>query len=171
MPQFEVFRKRMAPLVKTPYVTIQKRGVLSINAAAYTALGQPEAVELLYDPDEKIVGLRRTERDSEHAYPVRTTASQSESTFMVSATAFTKYYGIDTTTSVRRPARMDSEVLCVDLKDPGTAIVGNRVRVEMPEPHLSDLSKGPHRTRDGRYVESFELEGGEEPVSVFDQPI
>lgn len=143
MPEFEVFRKRMAPLVKTPYVTIQRRGVISLNAAAYQALGSPSAVELLYDPNEKIVGLRPTGANSEHAYPVRSTASKRESTFMVSGTAFTKYYGIDTATSVRRRAYVDGGILCLDLKDPGTQIVGNRSSgVERTEPTLSDVFKG-----------------------------
>lgn len=128
MPQFEVFRKRMAPLVKHPYVTMQKRGVISMNAAAHAAMGNPKAVELLYDSDEKVIGLRPAEESSEHAYPVRGTASHSDSTFMVSGTAFTKYYGIDTSVSVRRSASIQDGILCIDLKDPGTPIVGNRAR-------------------------------------------
>lgn len=130
MPEFEVFRKRMAPLVKDPFVTIQRRGVMSLNAAAYAALGSPSAVELLFDPKERIVGLRATEENSEHAYPVRSTSSKRESTFMVSGTAFTKFYGIDTTESVRRRAVLENGVLCVDLNDAGTTIVGNRSKAD-----------------------------------------
>ena len=46
--EFETFTRRMVPLVKKPTVTIQKRGTLSFNKAAQVALGEPEAVELLY---------------------------------------------------------------------------------------------------------------------------
>ncbi|NKT46166.1 hypothetical protein GS908_01205 [Rhodococcus hoagii] len=38
---FEVFDKRMSPLAKAPSVTIQKRGIFSINKAAHALIGEP----------------------------------------------------------------------------------------------------------------------------------
>ena len=67
MATFEVFKKRMVPLVKQPYVTIQKRGTMSFNKSAHMALGEPETVELLYDPNERIIGVRAIDPDVEHA--------------------------------------------------------------------------------------------------------
>jgi hypothetical protein len=125
MPHFEVFRKRMVPLVKTPYVTIQKRGTMSFNKAAHAALGAPKAVELLFDPDERIVGVRGVDPSEPHAYAVRDQAHR-ETTFVISGTAFTGYYGIPTEISRRWSAYMDDGVLCIDLKQPGTEVTSNR---------------------------------------------
>lgn len=126
MPQFEVFRKRTVPLVKQPYVTIQKRGVFSLNKAAHAALGEPRAIELLYDPTEKIVGIRSAEETVEHAYMLRSSLAKRESSLLVSGRAFTQYYGINTDISRRWPAYVEDGILCIDLKQAGTEVIGNR---------------------------------------------
>ncbi|MFJ4972448.1 hypothetical protein [Streptomyces sp. NPDC088755] len=126
MPNFETFTKRMAPLVKQPFVTIQKRGTISLNAAAHALLGKPEAVELLYDREESVVGFRPVPRESEHAYPLRAQNNKSVGPYIVSGTAFVKYYNIDTTVSRRWVASLVGDVLCVDLKHGGTVVTSNR---------------------------------------------
>lgn len=126
MPNFETFTKRMAPLVKAPYVTIQKRGTISLNAAAHAAIGSPEAVELLYDKSARIVGFRPVDKSAEHAYPLRTSGGKAVGPYILSGTAFTKYYGIDTTVSRRWVGRMVDGVLCIDLTEPGTEVTSNR---------------------------------------------
>ena len=126
MPKFEVFKKRLVPLAKAPYVTIQKRGTMSFNAAAHAALGSPDAIELLFDRDEQIIGVRGVEPTVEHAYPLRMMPGKHESGFIVSGTAFTKFYGISTEVSTRYPAQIVDDVLCIDLKQPGTEVTSNR---------------------------------------------
>lgn len=126
MPNFETFTRRMIPLVKQPAVTIQRRGNMSVNRASYVAMGEPEAVELLYDPTERIVGLRGVSKEEEHAYPIRPQGGNQDGTYLVAGTAFTKYYGIDTSVSTRRPAVMQDGVLCIDLKEEGTVVTSNR---------------------------------------------
>lgn len=121
---FETFTKRMVPLTKDPYVTIQSRGVMSFNKSAWVLLGEPKAVELLYDADEKMIGVRAVDPAVEHAYPIRSAAN--ETTFMVSGTAFVKYYGIDTSESRRRPVELIDGIVCIDLKNPGTVVTGAR---------------------------------------------
>lgn len=116
----------MIPLVKQPAVTIQRRGNMSINRAAYVAMGEPEAVELLFDPTERIVGLRGISKEEEHAYPIRPQGGNQDGTYLVAGTAFAKYYGIDTSVSTRRPAVMQDGVLCIDLKEAGTVVTSNR---------------------------------------------
>ena len=125
MPQFETFKKRMVPLKKAPFVTIQKRGTRSFNAAAHAALGNPEAVELLYDPSEKIIGVRAVAPEVEHAYPLRS-PSQKDQSFILSGRAFTRYYDIPTDISTRYPAYLDGDILCIDLKQEGTVVTSNR---------------------------------------------
>ncbi|WP_219419672.1 hypothetical protein [Pseudonocardia nigra] len=126
---FEVFDKRLTPLSKAPIVTIQKRGVMSLNRAAHALIGDAETVELLYDRDERIVGIRPVADDVPHGYPVRPqSATKSTGPLLIAGTAFVQYYGIDTTTSRRWTPTLRDGVLCIDMKEPGTPIVGNRAR-------------------------------------------
>lgn len=68
---FEVFDKRMTPMAKAPSVTIQKRGVISLNKAAHQLIDSAQTVELLFDPDRRVVALRPADDSSPHAYAVR----------------------------------------------------------------------------------------------------
>ena len=128
MPNFEVFKKRMVPYAKQPYVTLQKRGILSFNKSAYAALGSPEAVELLYDRDSRVIGVRPIDARAEHAYPIRSALTKSGSSYLVSGTAFVQYYGIPAETSIRYAAFKDGDVLCMDLNGEGTEVSAARGR-------------------------------------------
>ena len=140
MPKFETFTKRMAPLVKQPLVTIQKHaGTISLNAAAHALLGKPDAVELLYDRDEQLVGLRAVAKESEHAYPLRSQAGKSVGPYIVSGTQLAKYYKIDTTVSRRWVASLVDDILCIDLKQEGTVVTSNR-SASQPADSSDDLS-------------------------------
>ncbi|TQM01618.1 hypothetical protein [Pseudonocardia kunmingensis] len=124
---FEVFTKRMVPLANQPYVTVQKRGTISMNKSAHALLGDPGAVELLYDATAKVMGFRAVAETVEHAYAIRAMGGKAaSSTFMVSGRAFFRYYGIDTDEARRYPATIEDGVLCVDLSQPGTVVTSNR---------------------------------------------
>lgn len=143
VPTFETFRKRMVPLTKAPYVTIQRRGTMSFNKSAYAALGSPEAVELLYDRDEQIIGVRPVDRSVEHAYPIRPSGGgkADPGSWMVSGRAFVQYYDIDTELSRRYPVSMDGDVLCIALKEGGTVVTSNRNGRRAPA--AADSAKSP----------------------------
>jgi hypothetical protein len=114
---FETFtRQRRAD--QQPYVTLQKKGSISLNRAAFAALDNPEAVELLYDRDAHVMALRHVDSSVEHSLKVRAPAGNHGS-WLVAGGAFASYYEIDISASVRRAARMDGDLLIVDLKDPG----------------------------------------------------
>ena len=113
---FETFTRQRR--VGQPFVTIQKKGVLSLNRAAFEALDGPEAVELLYDSGARLVALRKVDSAVEHSYQVRAPV-ENHATWLISVGAFVNYYEIDTSRSVRRPARLDGDLLIIDLNDPG----------------------------------------------------
>jgi hypothetical protein len=123
---FETFTKRMIPLVKKPFVTIQKRGTMSFNKAAQVALGSPEAVELLYDKVNDVIGIRAVDPSVEHAYPMRPQANKDDGPFIVSGSAFTKYYGIKTEEARRFSAEMEDGILIIDLRSEGQVVTSNR---------------------------------------------
>ena len=106
-------------------VTIQKRGIFSINKAAHKLIGEPATVELLFDKDNQIVALR--ESDQPHAYAIRPQSQRRDTgQVILSATAFTQFYEIDTSISRRyKPYERDG-MLCIDLKGPSVEVVGNR---------------------------------------------
>jgi hypothetical protein len=148
---FEVFHRQRAPLVLQPYVTIQKKGIISINEAAHAALQSPKAVELLYDREAKIMALRAADPETEHAYAVRPNGTAAKS-YLIAGTAFTKYYGISTGVARRWAAQLqmgsDGKILVVNLNVPGTVITSNRSRGDegkARQPQL--LEDGPELAR------------------------
>ena len=129
---FEVFDKRMTPLAKAPSVTIQKRGVISLNKAAHDLIDNAETVELLFDRDRQVMAVRATDDSSPHAYAVRSASKRGPGQAVVSATAFTAHYGIDTTATRRWKPFVEDGMLCVDLTTEGTVITGNRTKTTAP---------------------------------------
>lgn len=126
MSGFETFTRRLVPLSKNPRLTIQKRGAISLNSAAYVALGSPAAVELLFDRQRCVVGLRPVDPRCEHAYPVRPTGGHGSAPFVVSALAFLRYYEINRDASRRWDAYLDDGILCADVGAIGTPVTSNR---------------------------------------------
>ena len=125
MPNFQVFKKSAIPITDTPQITIQKGGrAITLNEPAYKALGEPDAVELLYDPDERFIGFKPAEPDLAHAVPMR--KQQRTQNRTVAGTAFTKYVGIDTSTARRYSAEMMGDTLAVDLKQDAADATGRR---------------------------------------------
>jgi hypothetical protein len=126
MPNWETFKRRSAPVSKQPLVTIQKRGTMSFNGAAYAALGEPAALELLFDRTEQLVGFRAAEPATPDAYALRKQGRAAN--YIVSGQAFTQYFEIATDTARRYPAELRDGVLVVDLKQPGMDATGVRAR-------------------------------------------
>lgn len=127
---FEVFDKRTAPSSKSPAVTIQKRGIFSINKVAHEMIGAAQNVELLYDPEARIIGIRPVEGSPPHAYTMRPQSKRDTGQYILSATAFTQHYDINTLESRRWEPYKDGDMLCIDLKSKSTVIRGNRAKKE-----------------------------------------
>lgn len=111
-----MFTKRMARGRTKPYVTIQKKGIIAFNHAAYAALGEPKAIVFLFDRGNKIIGFKAADPAAEHAYPVR--ANTKGTSHLVSGTLFTRHYGIPTEVARRWLGREgDDRLLTIDLKE------------------------------------------------------
>jgi hypothetical protein len=123
---FEVFDKRMTPLAKAPSITIQKRGTFSINKAAHKLIGEAETVELLYDRDARVIAMRPSTEG--HAYALRSQSARETGQMILSATAFTQYYDIDTTLSRRYKPYLSDGMLCIDLAGESVVVRGNRTK-------------------------------------------
>jgi hypothetical protein len=103
-----------------PTLSIQRSGLISLNRIAYRAFGSPVAVELLYDRAARVVALRPVDPRARHSYPVRPANRRGGGTYLVSAVAFTRFYGIDISTCRRWRATVCDGVLSADLSTPGT---------------------------------------------------
>jgi hypothetical protein len=124
---FETFKRNRMPSTGEPAVTIQKRGALSLNIAAYEAIGSPKHVALLYDRENKLMGIQKTTGTMPHAYLVRGVGNN-RATHVVSGKAFLSYYGISRDVARRWIAEMQDDVLVVDLKQPGNEVTGHSSR-------------------------------------------
>lgn len=124
---FEEFKRNRMPSTQTPAVTIQKRGALSLNVAAFEALGSPKHVVLFYDRQTKRIGIRKASASTPHAYIVRGVGNN-QATHVVSGKAFLSYYDIPRDVARRWPAEMRGDMLVIDLKQPGTEVTGHNSR-------------------------------------------
>lgn len=123
MPNWQKFDNTSVSwgLLEEPAVTITKRSVLSMNAAAHRDLGSPTYVELLFDREERIIGVRPASLLDPGALQVWFPSGKT-SPAQVSVGRFLKYFGIPVADTLRRPAAMDDGVLCVDLNHPGVPV-------------------------------------------------
>jgi len=124
---FETFKRNHMPSTQEPAVTIQKRGALSLNTAAFEALGSPKHVVLRYDRENELIGIQRASGATPHAYIVRGVGNN-RATHVVSGKAFLSYYGIQRDVATRRIGTMQNDMLVIDLKQPGTEVTGHSYR-------------------------------------------
>lgn len=126
VPEFEVFDKDAFSSAHTPTITILKARVLSLNYAAFVALEQPAAVELLFDKVKRIIGLRVVPPNVRHACFVRRAGRSRHGPFLVSAMAFLDHYEVDAHESRRWRAWLEDETLCISLDDESERVTSNR---------------------------------------------
>jgi hypothetical protein len=123
---FEVFTRRSTPIVKDHYVAIQKRGTISLNRSAVEALGEPQAVQLLFNRSKRIIAFRPTDPKTESAYPLR--RQQNSNSWLVAGQAFLNFYDIDHNTTRRYTGELRDSMLIVDLNQEGTEVTSTRTR-------------------------------------------
>lgn len=131
---FQEFDRRAAPVNATPLVTLQKRGLMSLNRTAFELIGQPTAVTLLYHPERRLIGLRSTDPNNPRAYPMRRQGGRESSggSFLVAGTAFTVHHQIPTDVARRYVAKLVGDVLMIDLNDDAPVVTGPRAKDGKP---------------------------------------
>lgn len=122
---FEVFDRSSAPKPTHPFVTVQRRGLLSLNQAACDLLGAPTAVQLLYSRARNVIGIRAGDPGDPRSYPVRVQGERGR-TYLVAGAAFTQHYGIPTTEARRYQARMVGDMLTINLNENAPVVTGPR---------------------------------------------
>lgn len=126
---FKVFEKGSAPISTVPAVTIQKRGLFSLNDAAYKMLGEPEFVNFLWDADDKLIALQSTDEKDLNGYPARRqNSSKSTGPVLLAGSMFTRFIDLDTSQARRWTPEFKDGALVIDLKTEGALVISNRDR-------------------------------------------
>ena len=151
MARFETFSRRLVAMSQQPHLTIQRRGTISLNRAAFVTLGEPVAVGLLFAPDERVLALRAAAPGEANAVRVRVGSPGGNGPFVVSAAAFCAHYSIDTTVSRRWDAYLEDGLLCADLSVGGTPVTSNRASTGQSNGNASseEHDEGDAGTRPG----------------------
>ncbi len=155
MEGFEEFDQYHSRSVKTLFITIQRRGNFSLNRAAYKALGEPEAVKMLFNRSKRQIGFRKADSNVSRSTPVRR-QHQSES-FLIAGLTFCKEYDIDTTTARRYVGKIQDGILIVDLNEPSTNATGPRAHDDE-----SGRLQGKQERRIARRIAERALTSGDE---------
>lgn len=103
----------------TANASINPRGVISLNAIAWEALEKPEAVILLYDKLNRVIGLKPCHPRLDNAVPVRKKYRSKEDRVVIRAIALCRYYEITpaATLRFRNPTIDRSGTMELDLRD------------------------------------------------------
>jgi hypothetical protein len=113
-PNFTVFERSAGSSTRPsepPKVSIYKFRLIGLNGSAYAALGDnATSVELLFDPDSKMIGLRAAADGSPNAYRLIPNGNGRN----ISALAFLRRIGMELSTSRRWVARVENGVIVVD---------------------------------------------------------
>ncbi len=111
------FKRTRARVKQEPTLRIQKSGEIHVNDAALELIGTPEAVtavELLYDPDNNVLGLRPSDSKNWDAFPRRRDKKRPY-IHIFAGRSFTQFHGIDTGVARRYPAKVVDGILVADL--------------------------------------------------------
>jgi hypothetical protein len=131
-----VFSREAARSREEPMFTLQARGLLSLNSAVFRALGEPEAVELLYDAEERIIALRGADKGDPNAYAVR--KQSGTQSYLVATQGFLSYHGIKPVIAQRFLAHDYGEGVWGLALTEGRAVTNRRGAAELP-PARTDL--------------------------------
>jgi len=83
-----------------------------LNPAAFRALGEPDAVVLLFDDGSRAIGLKPTSADVPHAYPVR---RQRSGNYLVTVEAFCTHHSIDRSRTKTFEPAVENGILLLEL--------------------------------------------------------
>lgn len=126
---FEEFQKGSAPVSTVPAVTIQKRGLFSVNDAAYKMLGEPRMVTFMWDSAARRVAISPSDETNLNAYPARRqNQARNKGPVLIAGSMFAKFIGIDTSVARRWTPVMEDGMLIVDLSAEGSLVIANRNR-------------------------------------------
>jgi len=107
-------------------VTLSPKGMILLNRIAYQALEEPQAVVLLFDENERTIGLKPADPTRQNAFPIKQKDQYHNRT--IATNSFCRHYNlIPTRTILFNNAEVDNDgVLRLELRE--TIAVGGTRR-------------------------------------------
>lgn len=99
----------------SPSFRLQKNGEFHVNDAALGLIGRPQAVEFLYDPQRKAIGIRPADTKDQFS-ALRRRDKDRPHMHIFSGRAFTRFHGIDTSVARRYPVELVDGILVAELE-------------------------------------------------------
>ncbi len=96
--QWEEFTQKTVGNPDFIRVSLNPRGVFGLNQKAVGLLGAPDAVVLLFDKVNRLIGLKASSADVNHAYELKQQGTSQS--YFLRAKSFCNFYGIDTDDTV-----------------------------------------------------------------------
>ena len=109
-----------------PRVTLNKQRTMVLNQIAYKGIGEPKAVELMFDANRKLIGLRRCDPGKKNAFFIR--PSKKGRHVSISLGSFLTHFEIKPTRTILFETPMvDADgLLTLDLTKTTTVTRGSR---------------------------------------------
>lgn len=79
-----------------PRVTIGPKGIIYLNRVAFEAIGSPAAVELMFDGNRRIIGVKPTDPARRNAFPLKPHGTRNGTYRHISAAAFCHHFRLET---------------------------------------------------------------------------
>lgn len=111
-------RRRRAPEHRENrplFVSIRADGTICISKAAYEMFGSPEAVQLMFDPKLRRIGLKPVERDTGEASAGDSSYYLLGAGQLMPCKAFCEYYGVPLNETRRYTPKLVDGTLIIDL--------------------------------------------------------
>ena len=99
MAKWETFKFHGSRGVAERRVSLNTRGVFTLNQIAFDEIGNPVAVEMLYDREARLIGLKPSTLEVEYAVKVRQQGKNKS--YLIGAKSFCQYYKLDVTDTIR----------------------------------------------------------------------
>lgn len=116
MPLREFKNVRSKAPQRKPYISVQKKGRVSLNTVALGDLGNPTHVVLLFDPETLEFGVRAAKPEEMHAYKLRKETGGTAAS--ASVLALWSYYDIDADRHAGRYlAKKTGNILAISLNE------------------------------------------------------
>ena len=108
------------------HVTIRSNGQIFLNRAVLEKLGPPDAVALMYDPRNSVIGIKATQPGQKHAFRLRRSYSGRSRGRQIAAVPFLRHHKILPTEAIAflEPKVNRDGILLLDLNE--TYIVAPR---------------------------------------------
>ena len=116
---FERFEdKPRAMTGKEPHVSLFAYGKIYLNRRAIELLGEPDAVALMFDRRQKVIGIQGVPPSRHYAFRLNKKDKRSLGS-TIAATSFLKHYKIhpSETLAFRNPTLNENGILVLDLND------------------------------------------------------